>query len=150
MSTNYYFVNIKSIEATIQFNKELYRIMGTMEAQFQQLHLSYTDYHKVMDSMSNLLREPQQLHIGKRSAGWKPLFQLQQEYTSITGMREWFEAHSTEWIIMDECDKKMTWEELDSELIQFNANNPDALSHMEHPYDYRLIDGHEWLNGEFS
>lgn len=150
MSTNYYFENIASKVLTDKFNTKLAEATAELVSQFEQLGLERTEYRKVTDALYRLEREPLRLHIGKRSAGWKPLFAIQAEYTGIKGMQEWYEANKAEWIIVDECEKQITWDELTVELLEFNKNNPKALTHFNDMFDYEIIDGHEWVNGTFS
>lgn len=64
------------------------------------------------------------IHIGKRSAGWKPLFQDHQAYHSVKELLQLFAEHPT-WEIIDEYDEVMTVDGLKEELIDWEQHQID-------------------------
>ena len=62
-----------------------------------------------------------QIHIGKRSFGWKPLFQRHDSaYDSVVGLKKFIIGHTDEELeIYDEYGRKYTLDELDEDLIQW-------------------------------
>ena len=59
-----------------------------------------------------------EIHIGKRSCGWKPLFQEHKNaYDSVEGMKEFIRKHQKSIRIFDEYAREFTLDELEDELI---------------------------------
>lgn len=59
-----------------------------------------------------------EIHIGKRSAGWKPLFQEHKNaYDSVEGMKEFIKKNRRNIRVFDEYSREFTLEELEDELI---------------------------------
>ena len=59
-----------------------------------------------------------QVHIGKRSAGWRPLFKEHKNaYDSVKGMKKFIKKHQENIRIFDEYAKEFTLEQLKEELI---------------------------------
>lgn len=63
------------------------------------------------------------IHIGKRSSGWKPLFQVHDNaYTSVKSMKKFINSHKEDIRIFDEYDKEFTLEQLQDELIDWSKH----------------------------
>lgn len=61
-----------------------------------------------------------EVHIGKRSAGWFPLFQYRKTMPSVEKIKEAYDTGKFE--IFDEYwDKKYTWNEFEKALINWNG-----------------------------
>ena len=62
-----------------------------------------------------------EIHIGKRSGGWKPLFQEHKgAYTSVDGLLDFLNKHKDDIVIMDEYyDRVLTVKELKTELVDW-------------------------------
>ena len=61
-----------------------------------------------------------EIHIGKRSFGWMPLFQEHKSaYDSVEGMKEFIRKHQKSIRIFDEYSREFTLEELDDEFIKW-------------------------------
>ena len=59
-----------------------------------------------------------EIHIGKRSGGWKPIFQEHKKaYTSVNEMKQFIKSHLDDIRIFDEYNKELTLDELEDELI---------------------------------
>lgn len=64
-----------------------------------------------------------EVHIGKRSWGWKPLFQTHEDaYHSVVEMKEFITQHSQYIRIFDEYGKEFTLEQLEEELINWGEH----------------------------
>ena len=65
-----------------------------------------------------------QIHIGKRSSGWKPLFQRHDKaYKSVVELKRFILEFADKGLeIYDEYGKKFTLDELDEKLIQWADN----------------------------
>lgn len=64
-----------------------------------------------------------EIHIGKRSYGWKPLFELHENaYSSVEEMKEFINKHKKYIRIFDEYGTEFTLDELQKELIEWAEN----------------------------
>ena len=61
-----------------------------------------------------------EIHIGKRSSGWKPLLEGHRNaYKSVDEMKSFIDFHKTDIEIFDEYRKKYSLEELQEELLDW-------------------------------
>lgn len=154
VGTNYYFENIKSKAETDVHNNKVKAIAEEYKSKLLELDYNKEDVEWLyFETLWKLEREPTTIHIGKCSAGWIPLFQSQVEYDSISSMKKWYEDNKTEWQVVNEYGKHLTWEQLEDELINWNRNNDKAQSHLKFDGEYGhyyMKDGVEWTDGEFS
>lgn len=64
-----------------------------------------------------------EIHIGKRSCGWKPLFQNHDNaYKSVAEMKDFIKLHENDIRIFDEYEREFTLEELQDELIDWSKH----------------------------
>lgn len=64
-----------------------------------------------------------QVHIGKRSGGWCPLFQSHDTaYCSVEEMQEFMKEHESDIEIYNEYDEKFSLEQLQDELIRWKEH----------------------------
>lgn len=96
MSTNYYF-QIKSSITTDD-----------------KLSLNLQDY--LLNQVNT------ELHIGKRSGGWRPLFNKTDFYSSVKEIEEFYKNNKDFLCIVDEYDNLLSWNDLKSELIDWNKD----------------------------
>lgn len=109
------------------------------------------DFETVQD-----LFEENEIHIGKRSAGWVPLFESHPgKFTSVKEMKEFYENNKV--AIFEECERELTWEQLYEQLICWNKDN-EAASHLDvkratwfrnDQYFYKDPEGYEFSKREF-
>lgn len=73
------------------------------------------------------------VHIGKRSDGWKPLFQTHHRaYRSVDGMLEFLHREEGKYKIYDEYNRELNIEELVFELVDWGKNQRiRRLSYVE-------------------
>ena len=72
-----------------------------------------------------------EIHIGKRSCGWKPLFQEHKNaYDSVEGMKEFIKKYQKSIRIFDEYCREFTLEQLEDELI--NWGEYQEIRYMKH------------------
>ena len=74
-----------------------------------------------------------EIHIGKRSCGWLPLFQSHRGIKSVKDIEKWCEL--PEITIINEYDEEFTWEQLREELIYWNGGVEGAV-----PKEYHEVD----------
>ena len=150
MGTNFYFENNESNLEVEVFNEKLNQIIEETKRKLEELYVSDHNLREIEFKMSDLERVPERIHIGKRSAGWKPLFQTQDDYyVGIEGMKEWFKKNRSKWSIVDEYGKYYTWGQLERELINWEKDGKSGLN-GEFDHHYKLIDGYEWMDSDFS
>lgn len=81
------------------------------------------------------------IHLGKRSCGWKPLFQSHiNAYSSVNGMLEFFKNHGNDFEIYDEYNKKMTLDQLKEELVDWGDVPADRIQHCRVVWNGRCKD----------
>lgn len=62
-----------------------------------------------------------EVHIGKRSCGWKPLFQNHDNaYKSVNDMKKFIEFHKQDIRIFNEYEEEFTLDQLEDELINWD------------------------------
>lgn len=72
-----------------------------------------------------------EIHIGKRSCGWKPLFQEHKNaYDSVEGMKKFIRNNSNDIRIFDEYNREFSLEELEDELITWGEQQ--EIHYMKH------------------
>lgn len=72
-----------------------------------------------------------EIHIGKRSAGWKPLFQEHKNaYNSVEEMKGFIRKHQRSIRIFDEYAREFTLEQLEEELITWGEQQ--EIHYMKH------------------
>ena len=79
----------------------------------------------------NIVHYKPLLHIGKRSAGWKPLFECHNElFTSVKEIKKYYDNNKEFLDIINEYNEYLTWEQLEEELINWNRDNINSISHI--------------------
>ncbi len=72
-----------------------------------------------------------EIHIGKRSCGWKPLFcEHKNAYDSVEGMRKFIRNNNNDIRIFDEYNREFSLEELEDELITWGEQQ--EICYMKH------------------
>lgn len=109
----------------------------------------------IKSKISNVLEEDCEIHIGKRSGGWKPLLRSNEYYDSFKTMESFYNDNKEYLSIVDEYDREYTFDELVEDLILWNKDNKDAKSHidLDDYYENRCYideDGNEFIRDEFS
>ena len=70
-----------------------------------------------------------EIHIGKRSAGWMPLFREHKHaYDSVEKLRDFLREYAEDIEIIDEYHNLFTAEELDEELICWKEQQENYLA----------------------
>lgn len=73
-----------------------------------------------------------EVHLGKRSLGWKPLFQTHEyAYHSVKEMLNFLREHNNQIKIYDEYDTYMDVKQLEEELINWGSNQTERM--VEYP-----------------
>lgn len=87
-----------------------------------------------------------QIHIGKRSAGWQPLFQEHKNaYNSVSEMKEFIKSHCSI-KIFDEYGRKFTLMQLQKELIDWGkCQEVKYMKHIPEGVPDELFGGKKYL-----
>lgn len=99
------------------------------------------------DYISQIKNDLERIHIGKRSSGWKPLFQKTRFYDSMKKLTNFYTEHQDELIIKDEYKQEYTWEELKEELFNWSGKTNLSCIWNDHYLDE---DKYEWCKSDFS
>lgn len=94
-----------------------------------------------------------EVHIAKRSRGWKPSFQASEEteftpaVNSVDDMQRLVESGN--WAIEDEYHNALTWEEFEQEVLNWESEF-NYRSHMGTALrTYRDPQGYEFIRNEY-
>lgn len=73
-----------------------------------------------------------EIHIGKRSCGWKPLFQEHKNaYSSVKEMLGFFLINKNDIRIFDEYERELDINELEEELIAWEEKQEKRMIHYD-------------------
>lgn len=96
-----------------------------------------------------------EIHIGKTSAGWVPLFMEHHQIKSIRDYKRLYNLFPDS-AIYDENGDKYTWPEFTERVLQFNNGTKDVKDIKEFDeenFDYiyhKDLDGYQFSRWEFS
>lgn len=97
--------------------------------------------------LNKIQAELYEIHIGKRSAGWKPLFAKTSYYSTIDELKTFYNDNKDNLIIKSEYQNEITWEELEKELINWLPNGKTHMDNLDGYWsDKYYIDnnGYQW------
>lgn len=104
----------------------------------------------IINKINMLLEDVTELHIGKRSVGWYPLFESSEYYSSVEEIKNFYLTNKDYLDIIDEYNRTYTLEELEDELFNWNKDNLEAKSHLDLSPNYYLDkEGYEFLRNSF-
>lgn len=109
----------------------------------------------ILEKLKYALEDATEIHIGKRSGGWYPLFQQTEYFSSVKEIKDFYLENKNSLSIVDEYDMEYSLEQLDKEIFNWNKDNPEARSHLDYcsRYDgtryYLDSEGYEFTTGEF-
>lgn len=73
-----------------------------------------------------------EVHIGKRSSGWKPLFEAHENaYNSASGLLDFLQKYHDKIEIYDEYNKLLSISKLKEELIDWAENQEKRMIHYD-------------------
>lgn len=90
-----------------------------------------------------------EIHIGKSSVGWKPIFEKTRFYSSVEEIRGFYEENKEAITITNEYREELTFEELENGLINWNKERKDVLVANDNGI-YRDKEGYIFTIKEFS
>lgn len=88
-----------------------------------------------------------EIHIGKRSAGWMPLFEGHKNaYGSVKAMKQFIKDHSDDIRIFDEYSREFSLEQLEDELITWADQQPIRyIKHIPNGVPDEVFGGKKYL-----
>ena len=135
MGTNFYF-KVKGVDQIAE--------------QFKGLSSLISD-----EMVENLKYRLFNIHIGKTSAGWKPIFESQEYFKTMDELESFYEQHKETLAMEDEYGTEYTWEELKERLFNWNptgksnVRNADKEKYNYNGSYYRDNRGYEWTKSNF-
>lgn len=97
------------------------------------------------------------IHIGKRSSGWKPMFEKNESFNSVKTLKKFYDNNKETHEIVNEYGDKLNWHELEKELIFWNKDDPKAYDistetyfHYGESAIYKDEEGYTWCDYEFE
>lgn len=134
MSTNYYF-KIKNSD----------EIKNDIRQLLKEKKLDFILGEKILNDEGWIFND--EIHIGKNSGGWRPLFEKTEQYSSIKELVQFYEDNKDKLIIMDEYSSEITLEELkDILFIKQGKLHESELCFKT----YLDEEGYQFGVGEFS
>lgn len=96
------------------------------------------------------------LHIGKRSCGWKPMFQETDWYGSVKEIKHFYDQYKDVVDIIDEYGEVLNWSQLEEALINWkgershlNPNDYDYIDNNFLKFVFKDKEGYEFIKGYF-
>lgn len=143
MSTNYYF----KIKNSDEIKNEVKQLL-------KEKKLDFVLGEKILNDEGWIFND--EIHIGKKSIGWIPLFEKTNQYSSVKELIEFYEHNKDKLIIIDEYSNEITF----SELKEVMFNTKEGKSNKAY-YDgfgvwkedksvYEDSEGFQFNIGEFS
>lgn len=117
--------------------------------------------NKYFDGEYEIVDDPYlgyEIHIGKRSVGWKPLFEIHEKaYDSVSDLLDFLKRYQDKVKIYNEYNEIHTIEQLKEELIDWAKNQEkrtiyydDYVGYIEAPIDHvkmeKIDKRNAWLN----
>lgn len=133
MSTNYYFKVVDAINISFKGNDSIIK-------------------KDLMETLNQELSKASYIHIGKRSVGWKPLFQRTKYFSSVEEIEKFYNENKENLIIINEYEETLSFKDLKMQLIDWNKDKPDVNEHESDGYItyYQDKDGFDFSLEEFS
>lgn len=140
MGTNYYF---RKKQAQLDYEFTLEKIGDIIQEIKNRItdseHTISTIKYYLEDDAYDTLTE-NDIHIGKKSAGWKPLLKRNDElYTNVEELKQYYLDNEDSLIIVDEYDVEMSLDELSDKLLY--KGEDIVLGTVD-------ADGYRWTSGE--
>lgn len=146
MSTNFYFRNKEEYAKHNEVNN---KVLAKIANIIDEIRTIVDDEDEVRSIQWKLETAAyvgyEQIHIGKRSIGWKPSFECQEGlFRSVREMKDFYEKNDDKYEILSEYGVVLSWDELKEELLDWNGER-------ENMHDaYKDEDGYIWHRYEFS
>lgn len=168
MSTNYYFKYKNTNQEVFNdlkdeydnkyydlFNEYKDRIVEEYNKQVKGTPLEdvYPDLDWVNQIQTFHTYETQEIHLFKISSGWKPLFQTNENWSSVKELEAYYNKHKNILVFVDEYDEEQDFNKI-LEDVKNRYKDKSNKSHLDESTTYFPIftdkEGYEFTNIEFS
>lgn len=168
MSTNYYFKYKNTNQEVFNdlkdeydnkyydlFNEYKDRIVEEYNKQVKGTPLEdvYPDLDWVNQIQTFHTYETQEIHLFKISSGWKPLFQTNENWSSVKELEDYYNKHKNILVFVDEYDEEQEFNKI-LEDVKNRYKDKSNKSHLNESTTYFPIftdkEGYEFTNIEFS
>jgi len=144
MSINYYFRNTQRY-AEIQkeediLNKKIDNVMEYIKNNLTDNKRILSNLKYKMENKCNDIEYNSEIHIGQNAGDYVTLLREQPYYNTVSEMKEFYLNNKDKYIIIDEYDRKLTWEELEKNIVKLGQGI------LRGEYD---DDGFCWVDYEF-
>lgn len=151
MSTNFYLRNKKDYERSQKANTVIEQKINEIVKEIKSIIDNEDEVRKIQWKLEDYSYVGyEEIHIGLRSAGWKPSFERQEQFSTVRQLKEFYQNNKENYDIVDEYGKIYDWEGLENDLIKCNPegreNNHDSYKNES----YKDEDGYIWHRYEFS
>lgn len=124
MSTNYYF----------RLKKEKRDQLDTL------FNIIFNKNFKIIYNEEIIAILNKEIHIGKTSYGWRPLFQKTDYFNSLKELILFYNLNKNDFDIVDEYNRIISWEEFEKEMIINKSGN------FSKDYNYYFDNDNCWFN----
>ena len=146
MSTNYYFRDKNEFANYTEINKKIDEKIDSIIADLSTIVTDEYELSEIRSKIENASHVSyEMIHIGKRSVGWKPLFQKNEGFSSVAELKIFYEANREKYEIVNEYGDVFDWDGLKNELIDWNGSRRDTGHDI-----YLDTEGYAWTEHEFS
>lgn len=90
------------------------------------------------DEITSIINK--EIHIGKSSSGWRPLFERTNYFESLKEFIKFYNDHKSDFDIVDEYNRIISWEEFEKEMIINKSGN------FSQDYSYYFDEDGYWFN----
>lgn len=146
MSTNFYLRNKQQYQTAQKANAN---VKLKIEEIIKEIESIVDDEDKVKSIKWDLTENAEvgyeEIHIGKRSGGWKPTFEKQKQFSSVKELEAFYENNQDTYEIINEYDEVLDWDGLVNELITWNPNGKESIQ-----YAYKDEEGYLWNDYKYS
>lgn len=142
MSTNYYLRNKEEYNNHSTIMQQRNKIIEGIMKQLEEWNIYGENLYDIQYRIENVANVGyEDIHIGKRSSGWKPLFQKQEQFSSVRELKQFYLNNSDKYEIVNEYGVIYTWEDLEEELINWNGQRENC----DRSDSYKDSDGFPWV-----
>ena len=168
MSTNYYF-KYKSLDQESfnnirdKYNEKYYKLFDEYKQEIikeynkkvvgtplEQIEPDLTWVNKVQSFHTY---EVDEIHLFKISSGWKPLFQTNENWSSVKELEDYYSKHKNILVFVDEYDEEQDFNKILKD-VKNRYKDKNNQSHIKESTTYFPIftdkEGYEFTNIEFS
>ena len=127
MSTNYYF----KLKENLQLNINIKGEIG----------------NNILNKLNEKLESMSEIHICQTSAGWKPLFQKNEYYSTIKELINFYSRNKKYLYIEDEYGIKKSWKDIEYIINDNTGKRRREADYCEYSYDKES--GIEFMEGKW-